>query len=73
MLMSDTLQDFWAEVLSAEAGRIRSAMEGLSVEERRSVMAHLKRMADEAGWSAGQRARAQAALEVLGGAGKGDL
>lgn len=64
--MSDMLEAFWAEVLSSEPGRIRSALEDLSDAERRSVLVHLRRMAVEPGWSEGQRLRARTALESLG-------
>ncbi len=63
--MSDTLEDFWAEVLSSEPARVRSAMQNLSADERRTVMAHLRRMAAGSGWSEGQRDRARAALDSL--------
>lgn len=66
--MSDTLEDFWAEVLSSEPARVRSAMQNISAGERRTVIEHLRRMASGSGWSDGQRNRARAALDSLGAA-----
>jgi hypothetical protein len=63
--MSDTLEDFWAEVLSGEPARVRSAMQDLSANERRNVVAHLRRMVSGSEWSEGQRVRARAALDSL--------
>lgn len=63
--MSDDLEDLWAEILSAEPDRIRSALAHLSADERRSVVAHLRRMAGETGWSEGQQHRARTALAAL--------
>jgi hypothetical protein len=63
--MPDTLDEFWTDVLSREPAQVRSAMRKLSVDERRSVIAHLRRMVVDAGWTDGQRDRARAALDTL--------
>jgi hypothetical protein len=63
-LHEQTPESFWAEVLSAKPERIRPALEALSEDERRSVIAHLGRMLSEAGWHAAQRDRARVALGV---------
>ena len=57
--------EFWAEVLSGEPARVRKAVEQLPPAARAGVRAHLHAMAEDAGWSAGQRRRAQAALEAI--------
>jgi hypothetical protein len=55
-------EDFWPEVLSEDAGRVVAALMGTGLPERRAALAHLRRMASEAGWSEGQARRARAAL-----------
>jgi hypothetical protein len=57
-------QDFWADVLSGEAPRIRAALESLEPATRQAVLAHLRRMAEEPGWTEGQQRRALAALNA---------
>lgn len=63
---SRLLEEFWAEVLSGEPGRVRAAVGGLPDTDHQSVVVHLRRMAHESGWSEAQRVRAQAALSALG-------
>ena len=63
--MADDLEQFWADVLSADPRRIREAMAKLQEMERRAVIDHLRRMAHESGWTDGQQERAQSALTVL--------
>jgi hypothetical protein len=64
---SRALEEFWAEVLSAEPARIRTALAALSGDDHRTIVLHLHRMAHESGWSEAQRLRAQAALDALKG------
>jgi len=59
--------DFWPEVLSEDAGRVVAALMGIGLPERRAALAHLRRMASEAGWSDGQARRARAALGIASG------
>ena len=61
----DGLDELWADLLSAEAARIRRAWNGLSAEERLAVLDHLVRMRDEDGWHPAQRASAAAAIQVI--------
>jgi hypothetical protein len=60
-------EDFWPEVLSEDAGRVVAALSGIGRPERRAALAHLRRMASEAGWSEGQARRARAALGFASG------
>jgi len=60
-------EDFWPEVLSEDAGRVVAALMGIGLPERRAALAHLERMASEAGWSEGQARRARAALRFASG------
>lgn len=62
--MTEGLDDFWQDLLSEDAPRVARAFAGLGDEERGQVLTHLRRMADEAGWSSGQARRARLALEV---------
>ena len=58
-------EDFWADILSADAGRVRRAFDRLAPDEAQRVQAHLRRMATEDGWQPAQRERALAALRAL--------
>ena len=58
-------EDFWADILSADPGRVRRAFDRLAPDEEQRVQAHLRRMATEDGWQPAQRERAQAALRAL--------
>jgi len=55
-------EDFWADILSADRGRVRRAFDRLAPDEAHRVRAHVQRMATEDGWQPAQRERAQAAL-----------
>jgi len=59
-------EDFWADILSADPGRVRRAFDRLAPDDAQRVRAHLRRMATEEGWQPGQRQRARAALSHLG-------
>jgi hypothetical protein len=59
------LETLWGMLLSRDAERIRTAWGMLSPAEQVSVRDHLYRMVTESGWLEGQRASAQAALDVL--------
>lgn len=65
MMSDDELEALWGGLLSREAGRVREAYATLAPEEQQAVLAHLRRMAEEAGWHKEQRLSAQAALEFL--------
>jgi len=58
-------EDFWADILSADPGRVRRAFDRLAPDDAQRVRAHLRRMATEDGWQPAQRERAQAALRAL--------
>jgi len=59
------LEKLWNGLLSRQADRVRVAFESLAHDERKAVLEHLLRMAQEPGWHPEQRASARAALEVL--------
>jgi hypothetical protein len=59
-------EDFWAEILSADPGRVRRAFDRLAPDDAQRVRAHLRRMVDEPGWHPSQRDNARAALRALG-------
>lgn len=59
-------EGFWREVLSGDRHRIQEAVGRLPDDERVPVEDHLRRMAEEAGWTDGQRSRARSALEAMG-------
>ena len=63
--MSDPIEDFWAEILSRQPERIRSAFSPLSGEEKEAVLDHLKRMTRETGWHPEQVYSATIALHAL--------
>jgi hypothetical protein len=61
----DDLDLLWEDLLSQDAARIRRAWGELTDDESLSVLAHLKRMRDDQGWSPAQREAAATALQVL--------
>ena len=65
--MDKDLEVFWREVLSGDPDRVRQAIRRLPQTDREPVEVHLKRMASEAGWTEGQKRRAQAALDAMDG------
>lgn len=58
---------FWSQLLSRKAAQTREAWQSINAEEKSAVLAHLKRMVSEEGWSEPQRISAQAALDVIEG------
>jgi len=62
---SEPLALFWDAVLSRQPERIRAVVAPLDTATRKSVVAHLQRMIDEAGWHPEQRQSAQAALDAI--------
>lgn len=61
-----SLEQLWGNLLSREPVLVRQAYANLEKQEQEAVLAHLRKMAKEAGWHPEQRASAAAALEVLG-------
>jgi len=57
-------EQLWANILSEDASLIVPALRAMDPAERAAVLSHLKRMADEDGWLAGQARRARAALAI---------
>jgi len=64
-LASSDPERFWAELLSADPGRIREALRDLAMEERSRVHKHLRQMATGEGWHPVQQDRARAALTAI--------
>ena len=62
---SDPLEILWDNLLSRQPERIRAAFTTLTGAEQQTVLDHLKRMSQEAGWHPEQRRSAQAALDAL--------
>jgi hypothetical protein len=58
-------EEFWSEVLSEDPARVQDALRILTRVERAGVRVHLQAMAEDAGWSTGQRRRARAALVAI--------
>ena len=65
----DDLEDFWTTLLSGNAGLIRRVWSDLTDDEARAVVAHLKRMMEDEGYSEEQKQAAQKALEAIREAG----
>jgi hypothetical protein len=61
----DTLEELWDSLLSREPVKILKAFNSLSLDEQKSVIEHIKKMAEEPGWHPEQRNSARAALAVL--------
>lgn len=60
-------EQLWAELLSEDAAQVVPALRAMGAEERAEILAHLRRMAHETGWSDGQARRARAALAIVAG------
>ncbi len=66
------LEEMWAALLSKRPPQIRKAWLELKDDEASAVLAHLRRMADEAGWAEVQQQAARAALIVILGDTEGE-
>jgi hypothetical protein len=62
--MTESPESFWSEMLSEDPARILGALRGMGEAERQAALAHLRRMAEEDGWSEAQSRRARAALAI---------
>jgi len=63
----NSLENIWDRLLSRRPEEVRAVFSTLAAEERAAVLAHLQRMANEAGWQPEQRLSAQSALQALEG------
>jgi hypothetical protein len=61
----DSLDQFWAKILSGDPAQIRPIWETLAADERAGIRQHLVGMATELGWHASQRDSAEAALRAI--------
>ncbi len=61
----DPLEIFWDAILSRQPELIQAACLQLDDQERKELIAHLRRMATEEGWHPEQRKSAQAALASI--------
>lgn len=59
------IEALWGDLLSQEAGRIKTTFNRLLPAEQENILKHLKRMATESDWHPNQRVAAQAALQIL--------
>jgi hypothetical protein len=59
------LEQTWDSILSRDADRVQTVFAGLSDENRKVVLAHLRKMAEESGWHSEQVKSARFALDVL--------
>jgi hypothetical protein len=59
------LEHFWLEILSRDPIRISDARRSLSAEEQEALVAHLRRLVADDGWTDPQRVSALIALKVL--------
>jgi hypothetical protein len=69
MHFMENISGLWDALLSENPGLIRRAWGGLTDDEARAVIAHLKKMVDDKTYSDGQRQAARAALEAIREAG----
>jgi hypothetical protein len=58
-------EDLWDQLLSRQALQVQAAFASLTSEEQTTVLVHLTRMVEEAGWHPEQRISARAALQAL--------
>ncbi len=62
---TDPLEALWDRLLSRRKEQVRAAFDQLEDSQKRHVLAHLQRMADEPGWHPQQRESAREALKAL--------
>ncbi|MBM3121215.1 MAG: hypothetical protein FJZ97_03395 [Chloroflexi bacterium] len=62
--MTGSPESIWSEILSEDPARVLGALRGMGESERQAALAHLRRMAEEDGWSEAQSRRARAALAI---------
>jgi len=62
--MTESPDSFWSEILSEDSARVLAALRLLGEAERQAALAHLRRMAEEEGWSAATARRARVALAI---------
>lgn len=62
--MTESPESFWSEILSEDPARVQGALRGMGEAERQAALAHLRRMAEEDGWSEAQSRRARTALAI---------
>ncbi len=62
--MTESPESFWSEILSEDPARVLGALRGMGEAERQAALAHLRRMAEEDGWSEAQSRRARVALSI---------
>ena len=62
---SSQIEHLWEQLLSRDGNAVLAAYSNLNPQEQSSVLAHLRRMAEEPGWHPEQRASALAALSVI--------
>lgn len=65
----DSLDEFWAGLLSGEAGQIRRIWNDLTDDEARAVVEHLQKMIADEGYAEEQKQAAQKALDAIREAG----
>ena len=63
--MSDELQDFWDNILSAEPEKIINTYRILDANEQQYVIVHLYKMINEPGWHSSQVSAAQVAISTI--------
>jgi hypothetical protein len=59
------LEQTWDGILSRDAAKVDHVFAGLNEENRKVVVAHLHKMAEEAGWHPAQVESARFALNVI--------
>jgi len=64
-MITEPIEEFWENMLSRDANKIKAAYSSLSKEEKLHVLSHLSIMRSESGWHNEQRISAEAALEVI--------
>jgi len=69
MHFMENISGIWDALLSETPGLIRRAWGGLTDDEARAVIAHLKKMVEDETYSDGQRQAARVALEAIRQAG----
>jgi hypothetical protein len=61
----DQLEELWNDLLSRQPELVREVFYSLDPPSQQTVLTHLKRMVNDAGWQPEQRTSAKAALHAL--------
>jgi len=63
--LTNSIEDFWGELLSRDPNRIKKSFEDLDDSDRQAVVDHLITMTSAEGWHSSQKRSARIALKAI--------